>query len=84
MTRAKPSDTALCLGCERQQPYRVYVGQTTVEERGKKLTYHQYTARCTVCGRVVDVEWVDDLNYKTKVEARDMYDRRRGATGHGC
>ena len=35
-------------------------------------------------GRVVDVEWVDDLNYKTKVEARDMYDRRRGATGHGC
>lgn len=82
MSRA--DTTAFCFGCEKRQPFRVYVGQTNVEERGRQLVYHEYTARCAVCGGKVDVEWVDDLNYKSKVEARDMYDRRRGKKSDGC
>lgn len=81
MANPKPSKTALCLKCEKQQPFRVLVQPVVYEECGRKYVVSGYAARCMVCGAEVDVEWVDELNYKTRVEAKKEYDRRCGKGG---
>lgn len=77
MPRAEQK-TAWCFGCGKKQPYKVFAGTDITLVDGRRVAYQRYDARCAECGRAVDVEWVNDLNYRKEVEARD-YAKRCGA-----
>lgn len=65
------NDKAWCFGCNKQQGYKVYAQTAVTQINGVNVVHMKYTAQCAECGHEVSVDWVDELNYKSKVEARD-------------
>jgi hypothetical protein len=70
------NDTAWCFGCNEKQGYKVYAQNAVTQINGVNVVHMKYTAQCAKCGREVSVDWVDELNYKSQVEARDCAKRR--------
>lgn len=74
--------TAWCFDCASQQGYKVYACHDVLKVGNRYVAAPKYVAKCAKCGRGVEVEWVEALNYKSQVEAKD-YAKRCGAKEDG-
>lgn len=74
--------TAWCFKCAKQQRFVITAAAEVLREGDKKHVATQYAARCAVCGQSVEVEWVDAINNKMRLEAIER-DRRRSAVSNG-
>lgn len=79
MPRLKEQSRAWCFGCNAYKPFRVMARSEPHTEGGVTYPVTRHTATCVDCGREVSVDWVDELNYKAKVEAKAQYVRGRSA-----
>lgn len=74
----KHKETAFCVDCNEDVKYRILVGGSRFMRNGIEYAYNEFTAVCPICGRDLNVPWVDEYNIKTREQLVRDTERVRG------
>lgn len=74
----KHREFAYCLDCDEDVKYRIIVDGARFTHNGSEYAYNAFSAVCPICGRDLNVPWIDEYNVQTREKLVRDTERARG------